>query len=54
MTRTKILLVDDDDDNLLTRKSLESQNCEVALATSVTEADGIDRMLPCNREGVFS
>jgi len=39
MTRTKILLVDDDnDDILLTRKSLEKENCEVVSATSVTEA----------------
>jgi CheY-like chemotaxis protein len=39
MTRTKILLVDDDEDDIfLTRKSLESQNCEVVPATSVTEA----------------
>jgi CheY-like chemotaxis protein len=39
MTRTKILLVDDDDNDIfLTRKSLESQNCEVVPATSVTEA----------------
>ncbi len=39
MTRTKVLLVDDDDSDLyLTRKSLESHNCEVVPATSVTEA----------------
>ncbi|HEY8670095.1 MAG TPA: response regulator [Terriglobales bacterium] len=39
MKRLKILLVDDDDnDILLTRKSLESKNCEVVSATSVTEA----------------
>ena len=39
MARLKILLVDDDDnDILLTRKSLESKNCEVVSATSVTEA----------------
>src|ERR1700730_7402059 len=39
MTRTKVLLVDDDDNDIfLTRKSLESQNCEVASAPSVTEA----------------
>jgi CheY-like chemotaxis protein len=39
MTRTRILLVDDDkDDIFLTQKSLESQNCEVVSATSVTEA----------------
>jgi hypothetical protein len=38
-TRPKILLVDDDkDDRFLTRKSLESKNCEVVTATSVTEA----------------
>jgi CheY-like chemotaxis protein len=39
MTRTKILLVDDDDNDIfLTRKSLENENCEVVSATSVTEA----------------
>jgi CheY-like chemotaxis protein len=39
MKRLKILLVDDDEDDiLLTRKSLESKNCEVVSATSVTEA----------------
>jgi DNA-binding response OmpR family regulator len=39
MKRTKVLLVDDDDnDILLTRKSLENQNCEVVSATSVIEA----------------
>jgi CheY-like chemotaxis protein len=39
LTRPKILLVDDDkDDRFLTRKSLESKNCEVVSATSVTEA----------------
>ena len=38
-TRSKILLVDDDkDDRFLTQKSLESKNCEVVSATSVTEA----------------
>jgi CheY-like chemotaxis protein len=37
--RPKVLLVDDDgDDIFLTRKSLERKNCEVVLATSVTEA----------------
>ena len=39
MTRTKILLVDDNNDDIfLTRKALESKNCEVVSATSVTEA----------------
>jgi CheY-like chemotaxis protein len=39
LTRPKILLVDDDrDDIFLTRKSLERKNCEVVSATSVTEA----------------
>lgn len=39
MARLKILLVDDDDNDIfLTRKSLESENCEVVSATSVTEA----------------
>jgi len=39
LTRPKILLVDDDkDDRFLTRKSLESKNCEVVTATSATEA----------------
>jgi CheY-like chemotaxis protein len=39
LTRPKILLVDDDkDDILLTQKSLESKNCEVVSTTSVTEA----------------
>jgi CheY-like chemotaxis protein len=38
-TRPKILLVDDNgDDIFLTRKALERKNCEVVLATSVTEA----------------
>jgi CheY-like chemotaxis protein len=38
MTRTKILLVDDNNDDIfLTRKALESKNCEVVSATSVTE-----------------
>jgi CheY-like chemotaxis protein len=39
MTRPKILLVDDDtDDIFLTRKKLEAKNCEVVTATSVSEA----------------
>ena len=39
MTRPRILLVDDDkDDIFLTRRSLESKNCEVVPVTSVTEA----------------
>jgi CheY-like chemotaxis protein len=39
MTRFRILLVDDDDDEiLLTRKMLESENCEVVSANSVIEA----------------
>jgi CheY-like chemotaxis protein len=39
MKRLKILLVDDDNnDILLTRRSLESKSCEVVSATSVTEA----------------
>jgi CheY-like chemotaxis protein len=39
MKRPKVLLVDDnEDDRLLTRRSLETQNCEVVLATSVTDA----------------
>jgi CheY-like chemotaxis protein len=39
MTRPKILLVDDDkDDIFLTQRSLESNNCEVVPVTSVTEA----------------
>jgi two-component system response regulator AtoC len=39
MTRPKILLVDDDGDDLsLTRKSLERKNCEVVSATCVTDA----------------
>ena len=39
LTRPNILLVDDNrDDIFLTRKSLESKNCEVVSATSVTEA----------------
>jgi CheY-like chemotaxis protein len=39
MTRPKILLVDDDaNDIFLTRKSLESNGCEVFSATTVTEA----------------
>ena len=39
VTRPKILLVDDSDQDIfLTRKSLESKNCEVVSATSVTEA----------------
>src|ERR1700682_1921577 len=39
MKRLKILLVDDNDDDIfLTRQSLESKNCEVVSATSVTEA----------------
>jgi CheY-like chemotaxis protein len=39
ITRPKILLVDDDGDELfLTRTSLEKQDCEVVSATSVTEA----------------
>lgn len=39
MTRPKILLVDDNtDDILLTRKKLEAKNCEVVTATSVSEA----------------
>ena len=39
MTPTKILLVDDDaNDIFLTRKSLESNGCEVVSATTVTEA----------------
>jgi CheY-like chemotaxis protein len=39
MKRPKVLLVDNDEnDRLLTRRSLETQNCEVVLATSVTDA----------------
>lgn len=39
MKRPKILLVDDNDDELaLTRRSLEAQNCEVVSARCVTEA----------------
>jgi ActR/RegA family two-component response regulator len=39
MTRPKILLVDDDENEIfLTRRSLETQNCEVVTATCVTEA----------------
>ena len=39
MTHPKILLVDDDEnDILLTRKSLQRNNCEVVSATSVPEA----------------
>jgi CheY-like chemotaxis protein len=39
ITRPKILLVDDDDNDIfLTRKSLEGQNCDVVSAKSVTEA----------------
>jgi ActR/RegA family two-component response regulator len=39
MTRRKILLVDDDEDEIfLTRRSLEKKNCEVVSTTSVTEA----------------
>ena len=39
MTRPKILLVDDDvDEILLTRKSLEKRDCEVVPATGVTDA----------------
>jgi CheY-like chemotaxis protein len=39
MARLKILLVDDDEnDILLTRKSLENKNCAVVSASSVTEA----------------
>jgi CheY-like chemotaxis protein len=39
MSRLKVLLVDDDqNDMFLTRKSLESNNCEVVPATGVTEA----------------
>jgi len=39
MTASKILLVDDSDEDIfLTRKSLEMKNCEVVSATSVTEA----------------
>jgi CheY-like chemotaxis protein len=39
MTRPKVLLVDDNDnDRFLTRRSLETQNCEVVSATCVTEA----------------
>jgi CheY-like chemotaxis protein len=39
MKRLKILLVDDNDNDIfLTRKSLESKNCEVVSATTVTEA----------------
>ena len=39
MTRPKILLVDDDDNDIfLTRRSLEGKNCAVVAATSVAEA----------------
>jgi CheY-like chemotaxis protein len=39
MSRLKVLLVDDNqNDMFLTRKSLESNNCEVVSATGVTEA----------------
>jgi CheY-like chemotaxis protein len=39
LTQTKVLLVDDDDNDLtLTRKSLERQDCEVVLARTVAEA----------------
>jgi ActR/RegA family two-component response regulator len=39
MTRRKILLVDDDENEIfLTRRSLEKNNCEVVSTTSVTEA----------------
>jgi CheY-like chemotaxis protein len=39
MKRPKVLLVDNDEnDRLLTRRSLEAQNCEVVSATCVTEA----------------
>jgi CheY-like chemotaxis protein len=39
MTRPKILLVDNDDNDIfLTRKSLERKNCEVVSATSVPDA----------------
>jgi CheY-like chemotaxis protein len=39
MKRPKVLLVDNDkDDRLLTRRSLEAQNCEVVSATCVTDA----------------
>lgn len=39
MTRPKVLLVDDDvDEILLTRKSLEKRDCEVVPATGVTDA----------------
>lgn len=39
MTTTKILLVDDDSNDIfLTRKALEKQNCKVVEAMSVTEA----------------
>src|SRR3984893_10716504 len=39
MTRPKILLVDDDDNDIfLTRRSLEGKNCAVVAATSVPEA----------------
>jgi CheY-like chemotaxis protein len=39
MKRPKVLLVDNDEsDRFLTRKSLETQNCEVVLATCVTDA----------------
>jgi CheY-like chemotaxis protein len=39
MARLKVLLVDDDQNDIfLTRKALESNNCEVVSATTVTEA----------------
>ncbi len=39
LSRPKVLLVDDDrDELLLTRKALESQNCEVVAASTVLEA----------------